>query len=176
MSYQINIWNKGDTITADKLNNIENGVSENATSISEQAAQIGYNAEGISQLSEDFVNISNVIYTKPRSIDAVYVIGGIGSSGIANDKNNRVRINNFIFAKSGSKISVDDGYKFNIALYSSADSGAMTAYRGFATDSYVLETDAYFRASIATTDDAVQSDTSIGAHFCVRYYHQIYCG
>lgn len=165
MSYQMNVWNKGDTITADKLNNIENGVSENATSISEQAAQIGYNAEDIIQLSEDFVNISNVIYTKPGSIDSVYVIGGIGSSGTANDKNNRVRINNFIFAKSGSTISVDDGYKFNIALYSSADSGAMTAYRGFATDPYVLETDAYFRASIATTDDAVQSDTSIGAHF-----------
>lgn len=165
MSYQNNIWNKGDTITADKLNNIENGISENATKASEQAAQIKQNAEDISHLSEDFVNTSNVIYTKPGSIDATYIIGGIGSSGTANDKDNRVRINNFIFAKSGSKISVDNGYKFNVALYSSADSGTMTAYRGFATEPYVLDTDAYFRASIATTDDAVQSDTSIGAHF-----------
>lgn len=142
---------------------VDNPVDSGATA--EQAAQIEQNASDISQLSEKIANTSDAIYTKTASIDAEYVIGGIGSSGIANDKNNRIRINNFIFAKSGSKISVNDGYKFNVALYSGADSGSMTVYRGFATDPYVLDADAYFRASIATTDDAVQSDTSIGAHF-----------
>lgn len=133
-----------------------NGVQAGATT--EQAAQIDRNVANIGQLS-------NVIYAKITSIDAEYIIGGIGSSGTANNNAARVRINNFVFAKAGSKISVDDGYKFNVALYSRADSGAMTAYRTFATDPYVLDADAYFRASIATTDDAVQSDTNIGAHF-----------
>ena len=141
----------------------ENPPAAGATA--EQAAQIEQNTADISQLSGEIANTSDAIYTKTASIDAEYVIGGIGSSGTANNNTARVRINNFIFAKAGSKISVDDGYKFNIALYSSADSGAMTVYRGFTTEPYVLDADAYFRASIATADDAVQSDTSISAHF-----------
>lgn len=156
----------GDTNKIDEYINQyleENPPAAGATA--EQAAQIEQNTADISQLSGEIANTSDTIYTKTASIDAEYVIGGIGSSGTANNNTARIRINNFIFAKSGSKISVDDGYKFNIALYSAADSGAMTAYRGFETEPYVLDTDAYFRASIATTDDAVQSDTSIGAHF-----------
>ena len=141
----------------------EHGLATGATT--EQAAQIEQNTRDISSLSEENANTSNVVYTKNASPDTEYIIGGIGSSGTANNNNNRVRINNFVFAKAGSKISVDDGYKFNIALYSSADRGTMIVYRGFATDPYVLDTDAYFRASIATTDDSVQSDTSIGTHF-----------
>ena len=33
MSYIKTTWNKGDTITADKLNNIENGIETNETAI-----------------------------------------------------------------------------------------------------------------------------------------------
>ena len=65
MSYTPTEWKNGDTITAEKMNNIENGVSNAVTG---KMAMISLSAEGFSSASHQFGNFIYAVYNGEKWI------------------------------------------------------------------------------------------------------------
>lgn len=133
-----------------------NGVTTGATA--EQAAQIERNMQDIAVLS-DALGVGT-------TADYTFIAGGISSDGTVNDSaSNRVRSEDYIWAKAGSTIAVKPGSAetFNIATYSHTYTSSLLSYRGMSSDTFVVEQDCYIRFGITASDtsdpNAVASDT-----------------
>lgn len=98
--------------------------------------------------------------------DYSFIAGGISSNGTVNDSaQNRVRSQNYIWAKCGSTISVKSGSSatFNVAAYSGTDTSTLLSYRGMSSEMYTVTQDCYIRFGFTATDtsdpDAVAAST-----------------
>lgn len=118
-----------------------------AGATAEQAAQIEQNASDIATLS-DALGIGT-------TADYTFVAGGISSDGtVSNSATNRVRSENYIWAKAGSTIGTKPGSTetFNIATYSDTATSALLSYRGMSADPFTVEQDCYIRFGITASD------------------------
>ncbi len=114
-----------------------------------QAAQIEQNAANIDKHS----NILGIATTS----DYTFVAGGISSNGTVNaTAKNRVRSENYIFARKGSTIAVKSGSTatFNVATYSSKETASLLSYRGMSSDTFTAEQDCYIRFGFVTSNTA----------------------
>lgn len=98
--------------------------------------------------------------------DYTFVAGGISSDGtVKNSATNRVRSENYIWAKAESTIAVKSSSTatFNVATYSDTATSALLSYRGMSSDLYTVDQDCYIRfgfvASDTTDPAAIAADT-----------------
>jgi len=97
--------------------------------------------------------------------DLEYELGAVQSNGSVQESTTRVCTTNFVYAKAGSTISVDEGYKFNVAMYSSPKRSDLIRFRSMNTSAYTIPEDCFFKTSIGASDDAELEDTTISEHY-----------
>lgn len=98
--------------------------------------------------------------------DASPVLLHINNNGflIPNDNKN-VSFEDPAFAKKGSTITVDEGYKFQVALYNAETMAFIERITWMQHGTvYTLDDDYYVRAEISDVDENVLADTSIFVH------------
>lgn len=79
----------------------------------------------------------------------------VNSNGSIGDNANTCAFSKYMYCPAGSKLSVSDGYLFNIAIYTSPISSAMTEYRGFENAPYFVTSDCYVNVSVANVTSGV---------------------
>ena len=70
MSYSPTNWVAGDAITADKMNNLENGVVDNSTTTTSMATALEALSEKINDLAKALIGEGLVIVEQPQNITA----------------------------------------------------------------------------------------------------------
>lgn len=116
----------------------------NTADISDIEDKLNYDID-TSEFSWSFggLTIGSAKTTSTNATNRLRLLGADGKGGIP--------------VVAGSKITANDGYKFNVALYSeyaSATDYTMIGKRYMAEGSYTVPTDCYIRVSIGRTDDA----------------------
>ncbi|MGM9630364.1 hypothetical protein [Butyricicoccus sp.] len=127
-------------------------------SSSATAAQIDQNTADIATLS-DALGIGT-------TADYSFVAGGISSDGtVSNSATNRVRSENYIWAKAGSTIGTKPGSTatFNIATYSNTYTSSLLSYRGMSSNTFVVEQDCYIRFGITASDTSDPNAVAVAA-------------
>lgn len=98
-----------------------------------------------------------ILYNFISKDEIVWRAGSLNyNTGGAITATNRIRMGHARFVKAGSKISVNNGYKFNIVLYNEwhVDYHNYLSGRSFSTEPFIIEQDCYVRIAIARNDDA----------------------
>lgn len=123
-----------------------------------------YSAKNFSQLA--FEN-ATVTQTADFSFDFKH----ISSNGQIVDNNNKNLTSDRVYAVKGSIISVDDGYKYQYALYDKETRAFIRRQTWLGSDTFTaLDDDYYIRVEISDIQESVLSDMSILEHLHADIY------
>lgn len=150
------------------------GYAEKATSLAGYGITDGATKEEFNQLSQEIEdveetveNVKTDIYLCPSVLKYVEpVFGHIADGGHIQDNNNKnICFKYKVFASKGSTISVDYGYKYQIALFGSTDDAYIKRVTWLNSDTvYTLESDAFVIVEISNEAESVLEDFSIYKH------------
>lgn len=118
---------------------------------------------------EQIENIMNAIskynYTAHVS-DLYWRLGTLSNVGKLSTSTKRV-VSSFIYAKKGSRFSVNENYKFSLCKYRKTNLNSFFELIATRTSEYILDTDCYIRLTVGTIEDVELSDTSIAENMNV---------
>lgn len=124
-------------------------------------------ADNAQQTANTAVDNNNIKKSK-----IAFIVGALtGQGGYDDTKTNRVRFAKRIFVYAGSSVSVDSGdYKFNLATFSEDSASSMIQYYEMRTGNnpIVIDQDCYIMSCMGKTDDSVQYDPQISAHYVLN--------
>ena len=119
-------------------------------------------------MDEQISNLNNIILIEDNVIDPTnleWVFGHLGFNGNYYDNNNKnICTRHTHLLNSGTKISVDNGYKMQIALFTTNDVYVNTISWG---DNYTLDSDYKCRIEVSTENEDVQSDFSVATSLSI---------
>lgn len=130
----------------------------------DNAKQNAYSAANYASIA--FLN-ANVTQTADFSFDFKH----ISSNGQIVDNNNKNLTSDRVYAVKGSNISVDDGYKYQYALYDKETRAFIRRQTWLGSDTFTaLDDDYYIRVEISDIQESVLSDMSILTHLHANLY------
>lgn len=110
-------------------------------------------------------DLSNEIHYQSVWHPTYWVRGGVTTDGSENTHSNRIR-SNYIPVSVNDVVSIREGYKYNVAEYSSADTSSFIVYRGMDTSDYIVKNDGFIRVGVGFSDDSdITTDTSTNIVF-----------
>ena len=113
---------------------------------------------------EQFKLLNEKIFTTEYLTGLTWVLKHINGDGTISANNNKnVVTQDMHLLKKGTKIYVDSGYKFQLALYDKTSKSFIERIT-WMTTTYVLSDDYNARVEISDSSETVQSDTSISSH------------
>ena len=128
----------------------------------------------ISDLKGDIVNLDNVVFEYEYS-EPTFDFGHIdGNGNITPNNNKNISSDTPIKALGGSYITVDNGYKYQVALYDMSNGKFIKRITWLYSDTkYVLDDDYLVRIEISDINETVLTDMSILTHLHYRLYKSI---
>lgn len=110
----------------------------------------------------------NINVTEP-SAEYGFTIAHLQADGNLNLTTKNVIMDDKVFAIKGSRISVDDGYKYQYGLWSK-DVGRWIRRVDWSTEETVLDDNYYIKVEIATNPEVPQTDTSIAGNLHLKLF------
>ena len=139
------------------LENVVPVVVEDVSEQSTHADLSAVNTTGINDLcSELDSEMKSLYWISPTNVEwslgYINIAGGIASS------TKDICTVSYIYAKEGSVIAVDEGYRFNLALYD--ENKQFVSIVSMRTSPYTVESDCYFRMTLENVVPVVVEDVS----------------
>lgn len=185
MAYTKTTWQTDDVITAEKLNNAEQGIAQNTDEVDQlksELTDIRIGADGTIYASAGAAvrgqigDLKNTLYTNNIIPNIDWAIGGITSQGGINSTfkySIRPRENTYLVPVNG-KIHCDDGYQIRVVKYNGYIMGASTfvSDSGWTTEPISVSKGEYIAPQIRYANDTstVLEDTSISEHIIWGLY------
>lgn len=128
--------------------------------------------EAVRKQFADVKKAMNIKYS--YSTGATFVLKHIDATGMLVDNNNKNAAFELpLLALKGSTVSVDAGYKFQMALHNKS-TGAFIERKAWMTETYTFANDYLVRIEISDTSESVLPDTSISSHLHYSFISQKY--
>lgn len=135
---------------------------------------IGEDIETARRNANSAVNYASIAFlnaTVTQTADFSFDFKHISSNGQIVDNNNKNLTSDRVYAVKGSNISVDDGYKYQYALYDKETRAFIRRQTWLGSDTFtVLDDDYYIRVEISDIQESVLSDMSILEHLHADIY------
>ena len=138
-------------------------VSELKSDLNAKTEELSYITNGL----QDQIDEIGAIKTQSTW---TWVISHISTNGnLMQNGNKNIVFKNPVYAVAGSSISVDNGYKYQYALYDK-DTGAFIERVQWKTDATTLNADYKIRVEISDLSESVLTDYSIAEHLHANIY------
>ena len=126
----------------------------------------------LTEMDTKLVNVLQDTFDRITSDEQIHswILGGIDSVNGTNTENSAyVRTNGYIWARAGSTINVQSGYKFTVAEYDQSKT-FIKSKSALITGIYTVLSDCYIRFAIAKTDNTTQTTVAIKSNFILDIY------
>lgn len=106
--------------------------------------------------NENYSNLEEQIINLIDNDDIEWELGTINYNGNTGASSTRIRTKNAIYVNKGSKIRVNNGYKFNCACYliNPAISNSLLEFKNLNSDSFTINEDCFIKIAMGKTDDS----------------------
>lgn len=140
--------------------------------VGKSAYEVWLEAGNTGSAEDFFASLAGKAKVNVEAYDERYILGYTGTDGILRTTvTNCIVSSNFIFARKGSTITVDDeNYTFAVCEYSEPLESKFSKYSGKlqSTSTYTTTADGYIRVNIRKVDESNFADTSDSKHLILN--------
>lgn len=148
----------------DEFKKLKNNVKNGLDSIENTEERVNENLDYLSVMLKSWEDaaakgdyaLSSNIFGTLQIMPEMFIEGRSLQSNGSTAANENRSVSNYIFCPAGSLISVTDGYRFNIGLFSGVTAASLTEYRTFGTDPFYIGSDTFVRFTLASINDETQ--------------------
>lgn len=148
----------------DEFKKLKKNIKEGLDSIENTEERVDENLDYLSVMLKSWEDVaakgdyslSSNIFGTLQITSEMFIVGRSLQSNGGTASNENRSVSNYIFCPAGSLISVTDGYRFNIGLFSNVTAASLTEYRTFGTDPFYISSDTFVRFTLASNNDETQ--------------------